>query len=146
MYYVGIDLGTSSVIYTSDTTTKNYSKTVTLQKGGKSYTKGSTTKYQITAKYGQNIAEAWPKMAEVTPTSITISNTSYRPHGWSYKRFSTGSYVTQTSGNNTMISDILQRKTGGGFEGVTFKLIWTSSNSSYNVHYMFETLDGSGTL
>ena len=154
IYTLTFRLGTVSRgnygIYTNGTSTTDVSdNNVYLNKNGQTYSI-DTDYYTITARYGADIAEEWPTIAtSITPESIETGGdwwggTTYYPYGWNFRKSGSSSWTTQVSGIYTLNKDLLV-ETNDGYEGNEYYLLWQRSESAYTVHYMFETLDGSGT-
>lgn len=104
----------------------------------------STGHYTITAKYEANIADLWPTASKniISPTSIAYSSsTTYYPYGWTYVKNGASSLTNQTSGVTNLTNNFI----GTDGKGKTLYLRWNSTASQYVAHYMFETIDGSGT-
>lgn len=145
-FSLGTRSGNSYGIYTNsgNTNTTSVSSNVTLSINGESYTIGGEN-YTITAKYGETIADKWaPAATHINPTSIRSGYTTYYVYGWNYRKNGSSSYTTQVSSIYTLNKDLLLPRSDGGYEGNTFYLYWITSQLNYTVHYMFETLDGSG--
>ena len=150
-FILGGKSGSTYQIYTNSETLTTATSNVTLNINNNEYTIDSTINYTITAKYGENIAELWPYASlDVSPSSQQAGSSwnrrTYYPYGWNYQRSGASSYTTQVSGIYTLNKDLIQANSDGTYTGVNFYLLWTTSASTYTVHYMFETLDGTGTL
>ncbi len=141
-FHLGTKSGSSYRIYTSTSPSSTTSTTqvVTLNMGEDTYTIGEE-EYKITAKYGQNIADLWPTVGlHIQPQSIRATRTYYA-YAWLYRKGGSSSYTSQVSGIYTMNKDLIYNNAGS-----EFYLQWSTSQPNYTVHYMFETLDNSGTL
>ncbi|MGI6672342.1 MAG: DUF7507 domain-containing protein [Christensenellales bacterium] len=104
-------------------------KNATMTIGGNTYNNGGTL-YSFTAKYNADISALWP-----TASNIPNVGSDYFI-GWP-----SGSGTTYVSKRMNFTSDLFS--TSGTR---TYKGSWDSDVRTYDLHYMIESLDGTGTL
>lgn len=101
-----------------------------LPMGGTTYTTAGGIQYSFTAKYESDIRALWPTATQVSGTN------NYTFVGW----LAAGGSTRYTSLRLTLTSDLID--TSGTKE---FFAQWSNTSVKYELHYMMETPDGSGT-
>ncbi len=107
----------------------------TLTIAGVTYTNGGT-RYSFTAKYSSDISAKWPTASNVPP--VTSSSWPYATNyfvGWTRP----GINSTYASARINLTPDLFLTS------GTTvYSAEWRTNTTSYDLHYMLESLDGTG--
>ena len=129
-YDTGVTIaGDGSTVINIYYTRNSYTATFNLNKNKATLTIGGITythpqqQYSFTAKYESNISHLWPTSDHIPPRGTSQFYT------WS------GAYTNWTSKQTVFIADLLNQ---------TFTAEWSSFVYPYDLHYMFESLDGTG--
>ncbi|MGI6634610.1 MAG: DUF7507 domain-containing protein [Christensenellales bacterium] len=104
-------------------------KNATMTIGGNTYNNGGTL-YSFTAKYNADISALWPTASNIPKVG------SYYFIGWP-----SGSGTTYVSKRMNFTSDLFSTSGTRTYDGS-----WDSDINTYDLHYMIESLDGTGTL
>ncbi|NMA18481.1 MAG: Cna B-type domain-containing protein [Clostridiaceae bacterium] len=107
----------------------------TMTIGGVTYYYNSGPRYSFTAKYESDISNLWPTAEHIPPVPALIGR-DWKFYGWRI-----GYAGTTWISKQTVLNDELINPNGTR----TFNARWSRGVSPFYLHYMFESLDGTGS-
>lgn len=118
----------------------------TMTIGGTTYTDGGT-KYTFTAKYNSDISALWPTASNI-PNVIQPGHWTRPGNSWVWVPEKTfyfygwpGNDTTYVSKRMNFTSDLFSTNGDREYDG-----LWLEEVNKYDLHYMIESLDGTGSL